>query len=113
MDSMAAVQPMGHVNSDNPKVQPPLQNMKTQFDRKAMLAEMGDIGYGSYGDNYSEFARQPAGNLEENKEENTVVLPVLAFVSVAVGKNETSSEWRRLSLSAHFGLVRHSKTYVF
>ena len=69
MDSMAAVQPMDHVNSDNPKVQPPLQNMKTQFDRKAMLAEMGDIGYGSYGDNYSEFARQPAGNLEENKEE--------------------------------------------
>ena len=110
---------MGEVNNvEEEKKDPQLQNQRTTIDREAMLQEMGDLGFGGYGDNYSEFGRQPStrfgekGNqideqekieveninlqIQNSERERTMSQQVKKAPTITVSSNDTATEIERL-----------------
>ena len=110
---------MGEINNaEEEKKDPQLQNQRTTIDRAAMLQEMGDLGFGSYGDNYSEFGRQPStrfgekGNqideqekieveninlqIQNSERERTMSQQVKKTPTITVSSNDTATEIERL-----------------
>ena len=83
-----------------------------------MLQEMGDLGFGGYGDNYSEFGRQPStrfgekGNqideqekieveninlqIQNSERERTMSQQVKKTPTITVSSNDTATEIERL-----------------